>query len=283
MRWAQFGAASPIMQLGGGGTGDATHNPWADDYDEGAVDIYRTYARLHMDLVPTWERLLTRATTDGYPTLIPLGVFMGDDEEAWADLDSFLIGHDILAAPVVESQFTRAVRFPAGEWIDWWTGEIYDGLQTVTMDAPLETMPFFFRKGSMTILGDPRLDTLVAAVDPDIVDPETYGPVTVIRTSKGGDQTITMPDSTTFELVASGESTSVTVVSGDDQEWVVEYFLSEEEREGQADLSILVNGETPDDVLSSGEFWDAASASYFFDGGRLWIKGRGATFDLSIQ
>ena len=283
MRWAQFGAVSPIMQLGGGGTGDATHNPWADDYDEGAVDIYRTYARLHMDLVPTWERLLVRATTDGYPTLIPLGVFMGDDEEAWADLDSFLIGHDLLAAPIVESQTSRSVRFPEGEWIDWWTGDIYDGLQTVTMDAPLETMPFFFRKGAMVILGDPRLDTLVSAVDPEIVDPETYGPVTVIRLSNGGDQIVTMPDATTFTLNAAGSSSTLTAMSDEEREWVAEYFLSEDERSASSDLSILVSGESPEEVFSVGEFWDSAAPSYFLDGVRVWVKGRGTTFDLSIQ
>ena len=33
LRWAQFGAVSTVMQLGGGGTGDATHHPWDERYE----------------------------------------------------------------------------------------------------------------------------------------------------------------------------------------------------------------------------------------------------------
>ena len=45
LRWSQFGALSTVMQLGGGGRGDTTHNPWDENlYDtEIAVPIYRTY------------------------------------------------------------------------------------------------------------------------------------------------------------------------------------------------------------------------------------------------
>src|SRR5690606_1203890 len=120
LRWAQLGAVSTIMQLGGGGTGDATHNPWDERYDAGAVEVYRRYARLHMDLLPTLEALVARASTDGTPPLVPVGVFMEDDEEAWADEHTFLLGADLLAAPVVDGRAERTLRLPPGTWVDWW-------------------------------------------------------------------------------------------------------------------------------------------------------------------
>ena len=73
LRWAQFGALSTVMQLGGGGTGDATHFPWDDRYDtETAIPIYRRYARLHMRLLPTLEAIVKKAVTTGHPPLLPV-------------------------------------------------------------------------------------------------------------------------------------------------------------------------------------------------------------------
>ncbi len=49
---------------------------------------------------------------------------------------------------------TRPVYLPAGaRWIDFWTGEVKAGGQTITADAPIQTMPLLIRAGSIVPLG----------------------------------------------------------------------------------------------------------------------------------
>jgi len=61
--------------------------------------------------------------------------------------DEFLLGKDLLVAPVTEKGLLkRKVVLPKGDsWKYMPTGEIYEGGQTVEVDSPLETLPYFER------------------------------------------------------------------------------------------------------------------------------------------
>jgi alpha-D-xyloside xylohydrolase len=49
---------------------------------------------------------------------------------------------------------TRSVYLPSGtQWIDFWTGDVRHGGQTVTMDAPIEKIPLLVRAGSIVPMG----------------------------------------------------------------------------------------------------------------------------------
>jgi len=49
---------------------------------------------------------------------------------------------------------TRDVYLPAGTgWIDFWTGDVYPGGRTVTMDAPIDRIPLPVRVGSIVPMG----------------------------------------------------------------------------------------------------------------------------------
>jgi hypothetical protein len=41
------------------------------------------------------------------------------------------------------------VRFPAGRWVDFWTGDVIEGPLTLAVDAPLERIPLFLRAGTL--------------------------------------------------------------------------------------------------------------------------------------
>lgn len=60
----------------------------------------------------------------------------------------WMLGPDVLVAPVVEPGATsREVYFPAGCWQHAETGEVFEGTRTATVDAPLASLPHFFRCG----------------------------------------------------------------------------------------------------------------------------------------
>jgi alpha-glucosidase (family GH31 glycosyl hydrolase) len=73
-----------------------------------------------------------------------------------ADLtDEYMFGPAFLVAPVTEQgATTRKVYLPAGcDWYNYWTNERVKGGQTVTVKAPIDTLPLFVRAGSIIPLG----------------------------------------------------------------------------------------------------------------------------------
>jgi alpha-D-xyloside xylohydrolase len=65
-----------------------------------------------------------------------------------------MYGADILVAPVChEHAFSREVYLPVGaNWTDARTGKVYEGGQTLMVDAPIETLPIFLRDGKQEYL-----------------------------------------------------------------------------------------------------------------------------------
>ncbi len=69
-----------------------------------------------------------------------------DDPESWAVSDQFMLGPDLLVAPVVTDETTaRSLYLPPGRWFHVWTGEEYQGPVTVEVAAPIGQPPVFSR------------------------------------------------------------------------------------------------------------------------------------------
>jgi alpha-glucosidase len=78
-----------------------------------------------------------------------------DDPTVAGIEDQFLVGGDLLAAPVVlPRQYQREVRFPAGAWRDWQSGQRYLGPLSAQVDTPVDVSPLYLREGAIVPLGD---------------------------------------------------------------------------------------------------------------------------------
>jgi len=155
-RWLQFSAFTPIMEIGGEGT----HAPWDmptdPAYDEELIEIYRRYVQLHHDLQPYFAAQANAAASSGMPISRAM-VFDYPDDPALVDRwDQFLCGPHILVAPVWRSgERSREVVLPEGAWEWLWDRSVtYTGPTTVTVDAPLDTIPVFVRPGFDVALTD---------------------------------------------------------------------------------------------------------------------------------
>ncbi len=166
LRWAEHTAFTPILQLGGGGD---HHDPWL--YDAEAGDIYKTLARAHMDLVPYLRVQAKRASDTGYPPIAHPSLVWPNDQAGYADPYIYLLGPDLLVAPVITPGATsRDLHLPPGHWVHYFTGEAFDGPADITVDAPIGTPPVFVREGALLPMLAGDIDTLVD-VDPPLVDP----------------------------------------------------------------------------------------------------------------
>jgi alpha-D-xyloside xylohydrolase len=91
------------------------------------------------------------AHESGLTPMRPYFVEFPDDPRAWEVDTAYLFGPNLLVAPVLEAGAREwTVYLPAGaSWRDAWTGQDYDGGQSVTVDAPLERIPLFLRDGAV--------------------------------------------------------------------------------------------------------------------------------------
>jgi alpha-D-xyloside xylohydrolase len=165
VRWFQFGVFCPVFRLhgirqpgtmvGSEQTG-AANEVWS--FGETEYEIIRRLMFLRERLRPYVMEHMKVAHQTGLPPMRPLFLNFPADPACWDIQDQFLLGDDILVAPVVtEGAREREVYLPAGaDWRDAWTGAPVAGGQWVTAAAPLELIPVYLREGgSLTDLRAP--------------------------------------------------------------------------------------------------------------------------------
>lgn len=144
IRWAQFGLFCPLARA----HGTTPREPW--HFGERAVQVFRHFAQVRYRLTPYLERVGEEAWREGLPVLRPLLLEFPRDPVAASVDDQYLLGPDLLVAPVFddsEEPVQRVVYLPAGtRWRDFWTGEVHRGGQHLELAVPLETMPVFVRE-----------------------------------------------------------------------------------------------------------------------------------------
>lgn len=157
IRWFQYGTFSPIMRLHGSReprrpfTASMTGGPnqvWS--FGEQAYPILRAHLLLRERLRPYLLRLARSAHDHGAPPMRPLFFDFPGDESAWRVEDQFMLGPDLLVAPVTTAAArSRPVYLPQDVvWTEAATGSIYRGGLTLHVAAPLERIPVFIRAGA---------------------------------------------------------------------------------------------------------------------------------------
>lgn len=275
LRWAQAGALSTVMQVGGGGNQAA--------WDAGLVDVIDAFsvaARLHMDLVPMWEHWLARSAAgggDGTPIAVPVGVLAPDAlnaEDAWADSASYVLGDDaLLAAPVIEAGArTRDVFVPPGRWRSWWDGSAVDGPGTATVDAPLERVPLFQNENAILVLSHPRIVTLLDnGAEPGGDD--DMGAARVVRVMSG----TTAAQATVGDIIAArtvdGTTLRVDVLADAPRPLIIDLFVDRA-------FTLAPSIET-DDVDDEDGLLACTTTCVLVEPGRVRLAGSGR--DLALQ
>src|SRR3712207_5277739 len=111
--------------------------------------MFNRYALLHNQARPLILQLAREAQRTGIPVARPLWLEFPGDAEAAKQTQQWMLGPDVLVAPVVDEGATgRKVYFPAGEWVHPETGESFRGPRTAEFKAPVERLPYFFRAGT---------------------------------------------------------------------------------------------------------------------------------------
>lgn len=210
MRWTQFGAFTPIMQMHRNvSANDLRQYPWG--YGTPALDNYRTYARLHSQLFPYIYSYAKKSTDTGIPIMRPLVLMNQTDTGLYGIKHTYYFGEEFVVAPVIALNATsRNVRLPAGQWRDFWTGALHTGGQNVNWsNADSTKFPVFVREGAIIpmLLNVPQtMNTAAYVNNPAITTPDDDLEVRVYPSGQSG---FTMHDGTTFEAVKDGDAARV--------------------------------------------------------------------------
>ena len=133
IRWTEASALMPIMQF--------SYFPW--NYAEATSHIARSYAQLHKALE---DYLHAQSKDRRAPLMRPLWYDAPEREELYSVADEFLLGSDLLAAPVLdENQVARNIVLPPGAWRDAWTGQLCTQDLILQHPAPCPGIPLFVR------------------------------------------------------------------------------------------------------------------------------------------
>jgi alpha-glucosidase len=148
LRWFQAAAFMPFFRLHSA-ISTPRREPWR--FGEPVVSVLRNFLRLRHALIPYLYTLAWEAREKGYPLVRPL-FFLDPEREAE---DAFLLGEDLLVAPVVEEGARhRLVPLPKGPWYEFWSDRLVEGPGEVFAEAPLERIPIFVRAGAALPLAE---------------------------------------------------------------------------------------------------------------------------------
>ena len=186
VRWMQYGLFCPVFRSHGA---DAPREIWQfGKKGEPVYDAIEKQIRLRYRLLPYLYSTAWQVTSNNDSYMLPLFADFAQDKKVWDMTDEFMFGRSILAAPIVDPQYTeeKIIRTDAmtgwdrqevnsekgivnsdftvpktatkylpkdAKWYDFWTNKQYNGGQRVTIETTFDRVPMFVRAGSILPLG----------------------------------------------------------------------------------------------------------------------------------
>lgn len=152
MRWFEYGTFCPVFRSHGRrypGDTKAPNELWA--YGKEVQDICTRYINLRYTLMPYIYTLTGDVTHKDYTPMRLLAFDFPGDKNIQDCKDQFMYGPSFLVCPVLSAGVaSRDVYLPGGnKWIDFWTGEIYNGGQNIVAAASKDKIPLYIKSGAI--------------------------------------------------------------------------------------------------------------------------------------
>lgn len=160
-RWFQYGAFLPIFRTHGT---DVRREVWAfGDKGDMFYESLVSAIKLRYQLMPYIYSQTAMVWYDDSTFMRMLAFDFSHDKTALTIKDQFMFGKNMMICPVttpmyyeVNSQpienadYTREVYLPKGtKWYDFWTNEVYEGGNYITVSADITKIPIFVKEGSI--------------------------------------------------------------------------------------------------------------------------------------
>jgi alpha-D-xyloside xylohydrolase len=128
-RWMAFGVLTSHVRAHGA----PPREPW--EYDQALTDDFRGALNLRYSLMPYIYAQAKDSSARGFPMVRTLFFEFPNDPTSWLIEDEYMFGSDLLVAPLFEESSHRRVYLPPGKWIDYQTGNVFEGARWHEMTA----------------------------------------------------------------------------------------------------------------------------------------------------
>ena len=149
VRWMQFATFTPLMRSHG------TDIP-REIYQFGErgswpFDVQEKFINLRYSLIPYIYSAAWDVTHNSGSFIRALMMDFPKDKKAINIDNQFMFGRSILVTPITDKGVkTQPVYLPAGsKWIDFWTGDNFEGGTTVDKASPIDILPLYIKAGSI--------------------------------------------------------------------------------------------------------------------------------------
>ncbi len=144
MRWEEMNVFTPFFRTH---EGNQPAKNVQFDSDEELLRHMAEMVKLHVKLKPYLMECVDRQIENGTPVIKPL-FFNYDEKQAYTEKTEYLLGDDILVAPVIrEGATAREVYLPEDEWVNIFDGSKYvGGIHKV--EAPIGKPSVFIKRSS---------------------------------------------------------------------------------------------------------------------------------------
>jgi alpha-D-xyloside xylohydrolase len=141
-RWVAFGLLSSHSRLHGN---ESVRVPWA--FDDEAVEVTRKFAKLKQALMPYLMRTAKEVADTGVPMMRPMLLEFPEDRTCHNIDQQYMLGPDLLVAPVFNAEGTVEFYLPAGKWTNYFTKDVVEGGRWVTEQHGFDSLPLYVREG----------------------------------------------------------------------------------------------------------------------------------------
>ncbi|WP_024935068.1 alpha-xylosidase [Actinomadura welshii] len=195
-RWIAFGLLSSHSRLHGS---HSYRVPWL--FDDESVDVLRQFTHLKMRLMPYLAGAARQAHGEGLPMMRAMVVEFPDDPACTHLERQYMLGDDLLVAPVFSPGGEVAFYVPDGVWTHYLTGERVEGGRWVRERHGFGSVPLLVRPGAVIPEGAVR----------DRPDYDHADDVTLrVYEPSDGTTVVTQIGDTTFTTARNGGNLRVT-------------------------------------------------------------------------
>jgi len=113
----------------------------------------RLRATIRGELEAYFATYAEEARERGLPLIRALPMQFPKDAEAAKAIDEFMLGDELLVAPIFTARNSRSIYLPMGIWTRLSNNQVFEGKRTIALDAEPDELPLFSRNGAILPLG----------------------------------------------------------------------------------------------------------------------------------
>ncbi|PQE10659.1 glycoside hydrolase family 31 protein [Rutstroemia sp. NJR-2017a BBW] len=211
-RWVAFGLLCSHSRLHGS---NSFRVPWTvdddDKSDQGCSKILSKWTALKARLMPYIFSQAQDSVEKGIPlSLRAMCLEFPDDPTSWFLDRQFMLGENLLVAPIFEESGDVEFYLPKGKWTNFFTNETRDGPGWFKENHAFDTLPLYVRENTILVLGKSGETKTVYKYSEDVE-------VRLYSTSKGAKARLVDSDGNdvgTLTADDEGKLTDQTILSG---------------------------------------------------------------------